>query len=102
MPGTCAPRTDGYYSLRMKPEPNNAAADPADTAALQGNPLCNCTIICGDSRKELAAFEGQVDLIVTSPPYADARHKHYDSIHPDEFADWFLSFHESFFKALKP
>lgn len=61
-----------------------------------------CTVICGDCREELANFKGQVDLIVTSPPYADARHKHYDSIHPDNFADWFLTFHQPFFEALKP
>lgn len=61
-----------------------------------------CTVICGDSRSELKSFEGQVDLIVTSPPYADARRKHYDSVHPDEFAEWFLTFHEPFFNALKP
>lgn len=60
------------------------------------------TVICGDSREELKAFEGQVDLIVTSPPYADARRKHYDSVHPDEFVEWFLTFHEPFFNALKP
>lgn len=47
-------------------------------------------------------YEQQVDLIVTSPPYADARHKHYDSIHPDHFAEWFLTFHEPFWRALKP
>lgn len=41
-------------------------------------------------------------MIVTSPPYADARRKHYDSVHPDKFADWFLTFHEPFFNALKP
>ena len=61
-----------------------------------------CTIIHGDSRTELTAFEGQPDLIVTSPPYADARRTHYDSIHPDQYAEWFLSFHEPFYKALKP
>lgn len=61
-----------------------------------------CTIIHGDSRTELLAFEGQASLIVTSPPYADARKNHYDSIHPDQFAEWFMSFHEPFFKALKP
>src|SRR5437762_12052899 len=61
-----------------------------------------CTVICGDSREELKAYEGQADLIVTSPPYADARHRHYDSVHPDEFVEWFMSFHEPFFKALKP
>ena len=61
-----------------------------------------CTVICGDSREELRRLEGQVDLIVTSPPYADARHKHYDSVHPDEFADWFMTFHEPFWNSLKP
>jgi len=61
-----------------------------------------CTIICGDSRVELESFTGQVDLIVTSPPYADARHNHYDSVHPDKFAAWFLTFHEAFYNALKP
>ena len=61
-----------------------------------------CTIINGDSREELKAFVGQADLIVTSPPYADARRKHYDSVHPDQFAEWFLTFHEPFFNALKP
>ena len=61
-----------------------------------------CTVIHGDSREELIAFAGDVDLIVTSPPYADARQKHYDSVSPDRFVEWFLSFHEPFFNALKP
>jgi len=61
-----------------------------------------CTVIHGDSRTELAAYAGQADLIVTSPPYADARRKHYDSVHPDKFVDWFMTFHEPFFNALKP
>ncbi len=59
-------------------------------------------IIQNDSRSVLGALRGRVDLIVTSPPYADARKKHYDSIHPDEFKDWFLSFHDSFYESLKP
>jgi len=66
------------------------------------SPGATCTVVCGDSREELKAYEGQTDLIVTSPPYADARHKHYDSVHPDEFADWFMTFHEPFWNALKP
>ncbi len=66
------------------------------------NLYTTCEIIHADSRQALKAFEGQVDLIVTSPPYADARHKHYDSVHPDEFADWFMTFHEPFWNALKP
>jgi site-specific DNA-methyltransferase (adenine-specific) len=70
--------------------------------AVVKNLEASSTIIHGDSREELKAYEGQVDLIVTSPPYADARKKHYDSVHPDEFAEWFMSFHEPFYKALKP
>lgn len=62
----------------------------------------DCKIIVGDSREVLSSFENQVDLIVTSPPYADSRNKHYDSIHPDKYTDWFLTFHEPFFNALKP
>jgi site-specific DNA-methyltransferase (adenine-specific)/site-specific DNA-methyltransferase (cytosine-N4-specific) len=62
----------------------------------------SCTVICGDAREALAAYEGQVDLIVTSPPYADARKKHYEGVHPDRFVEWFLTFHEPFTKALKP
>lgn len=61
-----------------------------------------CTVINGDSRGVLKAYANQVDLIVTSPPYADARKKHYDSVHPDDFVEWFLSFHEPFYNALKP
>lgn len=66
------------------------------------NLLTTSTVITGDSREELKAFEGQVDLIVTSPPYADARRNHYDSVHPDEFVEWFMTFHEPFYNALKP
>lgn len=61
-----------------------------------------CIVVCGDSRQELKSHVGEVDLIVTSPPYADARRHHYDSIHPDKFAAWFLTFHQPFFDALKP
>src|SRR4051812_2856975 len=59
-------------------------------------------ILVGDSRDVLRHFSGKADLIVTSPPYADARKQHYDSIHPDEFADWLITFHQPFWDALKP
>jgi DNA modification methylase len=61
-----------------------------------------CAVLHGDSRTVLNDFKDCVDLIVTSPPYADARKKHYDSIHPDRFADWFMTFHETFWNVLKP
>lgn len=69
------------------------------------NPLKNskraCLIISGDSREQLKKFRNCADLIVTSPPYADARRKHYDSMHPDHYAEWFATFHDSFWDSLK-
>ena len=62
----------------------------------------DCQIIYGDSRSVLPPLGQIADLIVTSPPYADARKKHYDSIHPDAFVDWFSSFHQAFFDILPP
>ncbi len=64
--------------------------------------MSNYQIICGDSRKVPLHFQNQVDLIVTSPPYADARKQHYESIDPEHYSEWFSSFHESFWQALKP
>lgn len=61
-----------------------------------------CIVILGDSREELTPFRETVDLIVTSPPYADARRRHYGGVHPDVFADWFLTFHQAFWEVLKP
>ncbi len=60
-----------------------------------------CLIISGDSREQLKTFEKCADLVVTSPPYADARRKHYDSMHPDHYAEWFSSFHESLWNSIK-
>jgi DNA modification methylase len=60
------------------------------------------TLILADSREYLPTIKGIADLIVTSPPYADARHKHYDSVHPDAFAEWFMTFHQPFLDVLKP
>jgi site-specific DNA-methyltransferase (adenine-specific)/site-specific DNA-methyltransferase (cytosine-N4-specific) len=70
------------------------------TKLVKGNVFC--TVVCDDSRVQMHNLTNQVDLIVTSPPYADARHKHYDGVHPDKFKDWFLEFHQPFYDALKP
>ena len=74
---------------------------PASTVTV-GREDAACTVVCGDGREELKTYRGQVDLIVTSTPYADARRRHYDSVHPDDFAGWFMTFHEPFRDALKP
>lgn len=43
-----------------------------------------------------------VDLVVTSPPYADARKKMYGGIHPDKFVEWFKPIGQEIYRVLKP
>lgn len=54
---------------------------------------------CEDILKLLASES--VNLIVTSPPYADQRKKTYGGISPDEYVDWFLPISEQLFRVLK-
>jgi len=61
----------------------------------------NNIIIEGDSRVILQQYpDGFFNLIITSPPYADARKKHYHSISPDDFPGFFESFHNEFWRVL--
>jgi site-specific DNA-methyltransferase (adenine-specific)/site-specific DNA-methyltransferase (cytosine-N4-specific) len=55
---------------------------------------------CLDVLKKLD--ENSVDLIVTSPPYADQRKDTYGGIHPDKYVDWFLPMTEELLRVLKP
>lgn len=57
----------------------------------------------GDCLDVLKGFDASsVDLIVTSPPYADQRLSTYGGIHPDRYVEWFLPRAEQFFRVLKP
>ena len=60
-------------------------------------------IFLGDSREQLKKLEeNSVDLIVTSPPYADQRKNTYGGIHPDNYVEWFMPISEQLFRVLKP
>lgn len=60
-------------------------------------------IICADCENVLRDFPSDsVDLIVTSPPYADSRKKTYGGIHPDKYVEWFLPKCEQLLRVLKP
>ena len=57
----------------------------------------------GDSKEVLKELpENSVDLIFTSPPYADQRKKTYGGIHPDHYVEWFLAISEQLLRVLKP
>jgi len=57
----------------------------------------------GDCKEKLKLMEeSSVDLIVTSPPYADQRKDTYGGIHHDKYVEWFLPISEQLLRVLKP
>ncbi|MDD4727146.1 MAG: site-specific DNA-methyltransferase [Dysgonamonadaceae bacterium] len=60
-------------------------------------------IYLGDSKEKLKLLgDNSIDLIMTSPPYADQRKSTYGGIHPDNYVEWFLPISEQLLRILKP
>lgn len=60
-------------------------------------------IFQGDSKDILQQFQDDsVDLIFTSPPYADRRKQTYGGIKPEDYVEWFLPISEQLLRVLKP
>lgn len=60
-------------------------------------------LFLGDSKVELKKLEeNSIDLIFTSPPYADSRKKTYGGIHPNQYVEWFLPISSELLRVLKP
>lgn len=60
-------------------------------------------IFCGDCKTVLQSFNPDcIDLIVTSPPYADNRKNTYGGVAPDNYVDWFMPKADEFYRVLKP
>ena len=60
-------------------------------------------IIQGDCEEILKQLpDNSIDLIFTSPPYADQRKSTYGGIKPNEYVNWFLPKTEQFLRVLKP
>jgi DNA modification methylase len=61
------------------------------------------TILAGDCGEVLKNIpENSVDLIFTSPPYADQRKRTYGGVSPEDYVAWFLPKAEQFLRVLKP
>lgn len=59
-------------------------------------------ILHGDCLEELKTLpDSCVDLIFTSPPYADNRKNTYEGIPPDRYVDWFLPISKELKRVLK-
>ena len=60
-------------------------------------------IILGDSKEKLLELgDNSVDLIITSPPYADQRKNTYGGITPEKYVEWFLPISKEMLRVLKP
>jgi site-specific DNA-methyltransferase (adenine-specific) len=63
----------------------------------------NTDLYLGDSAEELKNLpDNSVDLIVTSPPYADQRKGTYGGIRSNEYVEWFLPISKQLLRVLKP
>jgi len=57
---------------------------------------------CNILLKDTSFFpDKSVDLIVTSPPYADKRKSTYGGIHPDKYVEWFKPISKELHRVLK-
>ncbi|MBE0670343.1 MAG: site-specific DNA-methyltransferase [Anaerolineales bacterium] len=60
-------------------------------------------LILGDCTKELVTIkDNSVNLIFTSPPYADSRSQTYGGVSPDKYVEWFLPITKELLRVLKP
>ena len=60
-------------------------------------------IIHGDCLDTLKGFnDNSVDLIITSPPYADRRKNTYGGVVPSKYVEWFLPISAELLRLLKP
>lgn len=60
-------------------------------------------ILLGDAKKQLARLRSSsVDLIFTSPPYAERRKSTYGGVSQYEYVDWFMPIADELFEVLKP
>jgi len=59
-------------------------------------------VYLGDSKKILKNIaDNSVDLIFTSPPYADRRKNTYGGIHPNKYVEWFLPITQELLRVLR-
>ena len=67
------------------------------------NPVPNFELHCGDAAEVLLDIDDDtVDLIFTSPPYAERRKTSYGGVHADDYVEWFTTISEELLRVMKP
>jgi site-specific DNA-methyltransferase (adenine-specific)/site-specific DNA-methyltransferase (cytosine-N4-specific) len=89
----------GYSESDLQPTLLQTGSNPVQN--IQNFSYIN-QIIQGDCQEILKLLPDKcVDLIVTSPPYADQRSTTYGGIPPDMYVDWFIPKADQFLRVLK-
>jgi site-specific DNA-methyltransferase (adenine-specific) len=88
----------------MKIEIKMPNVEPPDVQDISKDKMkATLKLLQGDSVKELKKIaDSSIDLIVTSPPYADQRKSTYGGVHADDYAKWFLPIAKELLRVLKP
>lgn len=70
---------------------------------LKNNPNLQANVLPGDCLKVLKEFQdASINLVVTSPPYADQRASTYGGHKPEEYVEWFLPIADELYRVLQP
>jgi site-specific DNA-methyltransferase (adenine-specific) len=70
---------------------------------LKEQPGLQAKVLAGDCLTALKEFQdSSINLIVTSPPYADQRASTYGGHKPEEYVEWFLPIADELYRVLKP
>lgn len=70
---------------------------------LQTKAKIKADVILGDCLEALKTLpENSVDLVVTSPPYADQRKSTYGGVSADKYVEWFLPISQELLRVLNP
>lgn len=81
----------------------NIMLDDKDSVVFSAGLYCSATLLKGDCLEVLKSIEdNSVDLVITSPPYADQRIRTYGGVHPDNYVEWFMPIADELFRVLKP
>ncbi len=74
-----------------------------DQPAFRQTSIGDATLYLADCMDVLRTLpDNSVDLIFTSPPYADQRKNTYGGIHPDDYVEWFLPISAELLRVLTP
>lgn len=79
----------------------NSTIEKVDLFSQKTQAIVRADVILGDCLNVLKSIPANsVDLIVTSPPYADQRESTYGGIGPDKYVGWFLPITEELLRVL--